>query len=64
MAVVIQPAGNLVSARMRTALAGVTGDFHEGYELDAKTAKKVPKALIGKVLSRGEATPLLRRLGK
>lgn len=61
---VVQPASNLISARMRAAIAGVTGDFQEGYELDAKTAKKVPKGLIGKSLSRKEAAALLKKLGK
>jgi hypothetical protein len=34
----------------------VPGEFQEGHELDDKTAKKVPKAMIGRVLSRKEAT--------
>ena len=44
MAVIIQPAGDLITARMRATLAGVAGEFQEGHELDAKMAKKVPKA--------------------
>ena len=38
--------------------------LQEGYELDAKTAKNVPKAMVGKVLSRNQATALLKKLGK
>jgi hypothetical protein len=62
LSVVIQPAGAIIAARMRALLAGVEGEFQEGHELDAKTAKKVPKAMIGRVLTRKEATALLKRL--
>ena len=47
---------------MRALLAGVEGEFQEGHELDTKTAKKVPKGMIGRVLSRQEAAALLRKL--
>jgi hypothetical protein len=60
--VMIQPANDIIAARMRAMLAGVEGEFQEGYELDTKTAKKVPKAQIGKTLSRKEAASLLTRL--
>src|SRR5262245_5288773 len=62
--VVLQEAPSLVHARMRTALAGLDGgfEFREGHELDAKTAKKVPKASIGKCLSPKQAAALLKRL--
>jgi hypothetical protein len=49
--------------QLRAMLAKVPGDFQEGHELDDKTAKKVPKAMIGRVLSCKEATALLRKLG-
>ena len=64
MAVIIQPAGDIITARMRATLAGVRGEFQEGHELNAKTAKKVPKAQIGKILSRKQATALLKKLDK
>jgi hypothetical protein len=48
---------------MRAMLANTPGKFQEGHKLDDKTAKKVPKRLIGRVLSRKEATALLRKLG-
>jgi hypothetical protein len=64
VAVIVQPAGDIITARMRVMLAGIEGEFQEGYELDAKTAKKVPKAQIGKVLSRTQATALLKKLDK
>ncbi len=64
MAVIIQPAGDIITARMRAMLAGVAREFQEGHELDAKTAKKVPKGLIGRALSRKEATALLKTLDK
>jgi hypothetical protein len=63
LSVIIQPAGAIVAARLRALLAGIEGEFQEGYELDAKTAKKVPKGMIGRVLSRKEGTALLKKLG-
>lgn len=63
LSVIIQPAGAIIAARMRALLAGVEGEFQEGHELDAKTAKRVPKGMIGRVLSRKEATALLKKLG-
>ena len=63
ISVIIQPAGHIIEARMRAMLANVPGAFQEGHELDDKTAKKVPKGMIGRVLSRKEATALLRKLG-
>lgn len=62
--IVIQPAGDIITARMRAMLAGIEGKFQEGHQLDAKTAKKVPKAQIGKLLSRAQATALLKKLGE
>jgi hypothetical protein len=34
----------------------------EAYALDAKIAKRIPKRLIGRVLTADEATALLKRL--
>lgn len=64
VSVIIQPATHIIPARLRAKLAGVAGDFQEGYELDDKTAKMVPKAQIGKILSRTQATALLWKLDK
>ncbi len=64
VAVIIQRADHIITARMRAMLAGITGEFQEGHELDAKMAKKVPKAQIGKILSRAQATALLKKLDK
>jgi hypothetical protein len=47
---------------MRAMLANVPGEFQESHELDDKTAKRVPKAMIGRVLFRKEATALLTKL--
>ncbi len=64
VAVFIQPAGDLITARMRVALAGMDGEFQEGHELDAKIAKRMAKDQIGKILSRKQATALLKRLDR
>jgi len=62
LSVIIQPAGSIIAARMRAMLANVPGEFQEGYELDDKTARKVPKAQVGKPLSRKQANALLKKL--
>jgi hypothetical protein len=49
---------------MGTALAGLDeGVFTEGHELDRKTEKQVPKAMIGCRLSQEEAKRLLAKFG-
>ena len=60
--VVIQPAESVVLARMKAAIAGLGAVFRDGHELDAATAAKVPKDMIGRPLSRSEAAKLLDRL--
>src|SRR5215813_1295968 len=50
-----------IHARMRAALSGLDqGEFTEGHELDRKWG--VPKAMIGRRLSQGEAKRLLAKL--
>jgi hypothetical protein len=62
ISVVIEPGASLVHARMRAALAGLgEGTFTEGHELDAKTERRVPKAIIGRRLSQDEAKRLLAK---
>ena len=52
ISVVIEPGASLIHARMRAALADLDqGEFTEGHELDRKTTKQVPKAMIGRRLS-------------
>jgi hypothetical protein len=62
ISVVIEPGASPVHARMRAALAGLDeGTFTEGYELNRKTSKQVPKAMIGRRLSQKEAKKLLAK---
>jgi hypothetical protein len=62
ISVVIEPAPSLVHARIVAALAGLDeGEFTEGHELDRKTEKQVPKAMIGCRLSQEEAKRLLAK---
>ena len=63
-AVFIQDARALIYARLAASCAGLPGTFLEAHALDAKTARKVPKAMTGRVLSQKEAAALLRRLGE
>ena len=41
---------------------GMGGTFVEAHALDAKTAKKIPKRMIGRALTPNEAKALLDRL--
>jgi len=50
ISVVIEPGASVVHARMHAALAGLDeGTFAERHELDRKTEKRVPKAMIGRL---------------
>jgi hypothetical protein len=65
VSVVIEPGTSLVHARMGAALAELDeGEFTEGHELDRKTTKQVPKAMIGCRLSQEEAKRLLAKFGR
>jgi hypothetical protein len=61
--VYIQEAGSLIHARLVASMAGFDGEFVEAHQLDAKSAKKVPKGSVGRSLSLKEAGELLKRLG-
>jgi hypothetical protein len=50
----------LIFARLNTAIKGFGGAFVEAHALDAKTAKRIPKRMIGRTLD--EAGALLDRL--
>jgi hypothetical protein len=52
ISVVIEPGASIIHARMRAGLAGLgEGTFTEAHELDEKTEKRVPKAMIGRRLA-------------
>jgi hypothetical protein len=59
ISVVIEPGASPIHA-----FAGLDeGTFTEGHELDRKTTKQVPKAMIGRRLSQDEAKRLLGKFG-
>ena len=61
--VFIQEAHALIFARIKASIAGFDdGEFVEAHMLDAKTARKVPKKMIGRVLSPREVSALLDRM--
>jgi hypothetical protein len=60
ISVVIEPGASLIHARLRASLSGLDeGEFTEGHELDRKTERQVPKAMIERRLSQAEAKRLL-----
>ena len=60
--VFLQNADAAVFARLKAAITGFPGTFVEIHALDQKTEKKVPKTMVGRVLSQTEAAMLLNRL--
>ena len=58
----IQEAGALITARIKASITGFDGEFVEAHTLDAKTARKVPKKMIGRALSPREVSALLDRM--
>ena len=51
----LQGASTPLYASLRASLAGQHGKPSDVIELDAKTARKVPKKMIGRVLTQKEA---------
>ena len=64
VSILLQWSHSLIAARTRAALAETPGEFTEGFQLDRKTAAKVPKAMIGRVLSAEEAEKLLDKISQ
>jgi hypothetical protein len=61
---VIIEAGSLAQARDTVSALGLDdgATFQEGHELDGSRSKRVPKAVIGRVLNRRKAEAVLRKL--
>jgi hypothetical protein len=58
--VVIQRAALMIQTRLVSSVADLDhGTFAEGHPLDDKMAKRVPKKLIGRRLTRTQAADLL-----
>lgn len=63
--VFIEDAGTMLYARMAITMRGAAEakTFIEAHKLDAKTAKGIPKRMIGRELSQREAKALLEKIG-
>jgi hypothetical protein len=55
----IQEGGAQIFAQLNAMIDGFGGKYVEAHELDPKTAKKVPKAMVGRALSADETATLL-----
>ena len=60
--VFIADAGFLILAKVKAGMAGQTGEFQEGHQLDINTARKIPAKMLGRTLSHKEAFDLLKRI--
>jgi hypothetical protein len=60
--VFVQEASSLIYARMEAQKAGCNGKFIEAHELHRGTAKKLPRDVIGRTLSKAKARAVLQRM--
>ena len=61
----IREDSTLIFAKVKAAIYGFGGTFVEAHQLDASTARKVPRKMIGRALTADEAAALLdRRRGR
>ena len=60
--VMIREDTNMFFAQVKAAIDGFGGRFVEAHPLDAKTAKRIPKRMVGRTLTADEAAALLDRL--
>ena len=58
----IEESHALIFARFKAVIDGFGGKYVEGHEFDAKLAEKIPRKMIGRVLTADEATALLLKL--
>jgi hypothetical protein len=61
--VMIREDTNVFFAQVKAAIDGFGGTFVESHQLDAATAKKIPKRMIGRALTAAEAAALLDKIG-
>ena len=61
--VMIREAGAMIFARLEASMAKLGGKFIEAHQLDERTARKVPRKMIGRALTADEAATLLDRFG-
>ena len=60
--VMIREDTNVFFADVKAAIDGFRGTFVEAHALDAKTAKKIPKRMIGRTLTLDKAAALLDKM--
>ena len=62
--VFLQEGRDVLHARLLASIAGFEGAFVEAHTLDARTARKVPKRAIGRVMPAEEAAGVLEKMAR
>jgi hypothetical protein len=62
--VMVAEGNALLFARLRALIAGLKGQYVEGHQLTPAMARKVPKRMVGRPLSKAEAAQLITRLDR
>jgi hypothetical protein len=58
----IEESHAMIFARLNAMIDGFGGKYVEAHELDARTAKRIPKRMTGRTLTLADAAALLDRL--
>jgi len=61
--IMVVEASALLMARLRASIAGLKGGYAEGYQLSPSMARKVPKRLTGRPLSKARGRRAVKSAG-
>ena len=62
MQVMLIEAGHLAMARIKAGMLGQKGEFQEGFRIDAKRAKNIPKNMVARPHTKSQAQTLIKRM--